>query len=76
MEQENRMQAMQPEESKSMDDKKNGGAAVSRKTDFIPNPLPGPKPHVKREMKFDYEVTPEKMRFDIEKPDRMYYDYD
>ena len=39
MEQENRMQAMQPEESKGSDDGKNGGVAVSRKTDFIPNPL-------------------------------------
>ena len=76
MEQENCMQAMQPEGSQSLDDRKNGAAAVSRKTDFIPNPLPGPKPHVKKEMKFDYEVTPEQMRFDIEKPDRMYYDYD
>lgn len=51
-------------------------AEVKQKTDFIPNPLPGPKPHVKKQMQYDYEVPPDRMRFDIETPDRMFYDYD
>jgi hypothetical protein len=41
---------------------------------YIKNPLPGPKPHVKKEMGYDYEVPPEKMNFDIENPERNYYD--
>lgn len=51
-------------------------AEVKQKTDFIPNPLPGPKPHVKKQMQYDYEVPPDKMHFDKEMPDRMFYDYD
>ncbi len=41
---------------------------------FIDNPLPGPKPHVKKEMKYDYEVPQDKMFFDIDKPINNYYD--
>ena len=41
---------------------------------FIHNPLPGPKPHVKKEMHYDYEVPADKMHFDIEKPGNNYYD--
>ncbi len=41
---------------------------------FIENPLPGPKPHVKKEMHYDYEVPEDKMYFDIEKPSNNYYD--
>lgn len=41
---------------------------------FIHNPLPGPKPHVKKEMHYDYEVPADKMHFDIEKPSNNYYD--
>ena len=32
------------------------------------------KPHVKKEMNYDYEVPPDKMFFDIDKPSRNYYD--
>ncbi|MBQ8199723.1 MAG: hypothetical protein IJZ76_09910 [Lachnospiraceae bacterium] len=41
---------------------------------FIENPLPGPKPHVKREMTYDYDVPEDKMHFDIEKPSNNFYD--
>lgn len=41
---------------------------------FIENPLPGPKPHVKKQMNYDYEVPEDKMHYDIEEPERMYYD--
>lgn len=47
-----------------------------RKTNFIPNPLPGPKPHVKRTMSYDYDIPADKMHFDIENPQKNYYDYD
>ena len=33
---------------------------------YIPNPLPLPKKHVKREIRFDYEPLPEQMDFDYE----------
>lgn len=41
---------------------------------FIENPLPGPKPHVKKEMTYDYEVPENKMFFDIETPEKNYFD--
>lgn len=41
---------------------------------FIDNPLPGPKPHVKKEMTYDYDVPEDKMHFDIEKPSNNFYD--
>lgn len=47
---------------------------AKRPVKFIKNPLPGPKPHVKKEMNYDYEVPPDKMFFDIDKPSRNYYD--
>lgn len=34
---------------------------AKRPVKFIKNPLPGPKPHVKKEMNYDYEVPPDKM---------------
>ncbi len=43
--------------------------------EYIKNPLPGPKPHVKKEMDYDYEVPPEKMKYDIENPHNNFYDY-
>ena len=43
---------------------------------YIQNPLPGPKPHVKKEMTYDYKIAQEQMHFDIENPDRNYYDYE
>ena len=47
---------------------------AKRPVKFIKNPLPGPKPHVKKEMNYDYDVPPDKMFFDIDKPSRNYYD--
>lgn len=42
---------------------------------YIPNPLPLPKKHEKKEMKFDYEPLPEQMKFDYEpKADEEDYD--
>ncbi|MGN0132841.1 MAG: hypothetical protein ACI4AA_10405 [Lachnospiraceae bacterium] len=38
----------------------------TKQTNFIPNPLPVPKRHSPREMSYDYEVTPDKMHYDIE----------
>lgn len=49
---------------------------VKKEVKYIQNPLPGPKPHVKREMTYDYEVPADKMHYDIENPSRNYYDYD
>ncbi|MCR4705520.1 MAG: hypothetical protein K5641_05590 [Lachnospiraceae bacterium] len=37
-----------------------------KKVKFIPNPLPVPKKHVKRELDFGKEVADEDMRYDIE----------
>ena len=45
---------------------------AKRPVKFIKNPLPGPKPHVKKEM--NYDLPPDKMFFDIDKPSRNYYD--
>lgn len=36
------------------------------RTNFIPNPLPVPKRHPRREMSYDYEVPPEQMHYDVE----------
>ncbi len=47
---------------------------IKKEIKFIENPLPGPKPHVKKEMNYDYEVAADKMYFDIEKPANNYYD--
>ena len=33
---------------------------------YIPNPLPLPKKHVKKELGFDYELMPEQMEFDLD----------
>lgn len=41
-------------------------AASSKAIQYIPNPLPLPKKHVKREIKFDYEPPLELMQFDHE----------
>ena len=35
-------------------------------TQFIKNPLPVPKRHVKKEMDYDFPVSEEKMHYDIE----------
>lgn len=45
-----------------------------KKVKLIKNPLPLPKKHEKREMEYDFEVKPEQMHFDIEHPEKNYYD--
>ena len=35
-------------------------------TQFIKNPLPVPKRHVKKEMDYDFPVSEDKMHYDIE----------
>ena len=45
-----------------------------KKVKFIENPLPGPKPHIKKEMNYDYEVPPDKMFFDNDQPSNNFYD--
>lgn len=41
-------------------------ARPNKNISFIPNPLPVPKRHVKREMGYDHDVTPDKMHYDVE----------
>lgn len=43
-------------------------------TQFIENPLPVPKRHVKKEMDYEYQIPEEKMHYDIEEPDKNYFD--
>lgn len=43
-------------------------------TQFIENPLPVPKRHVKKEMDYEYQVPENKLYFDIEEPEKNYYD--
>lgn len=43
-------------------------------TQFIENPLPVPKRHVKKEMDYEYQVPEDKMHYDIEEPEKNYYD--
>lgn len=43
-------------------------------TQFIENPLPVPKRHVRKEMTYDIEVPADKMNYDILIPDKNYYD--
>lgn len=44
------------------------------RTQFIENPLPVPKRHVKKEMDYEYQVPEEQMHYDIEEPDKNYFD--
>lgn len=39
---------------------------VAKKPRFLENPLPLPKKHIKKEMDYDYAVSPEKMHYDVE----------
>lgn len=39
--------------------------ATERKPKMIRNPLPGPKPHVTKELSYDYNPKPSEMEFDI-----------
>lgn len=41
---------------------------------FIENPLPLPKKHEKRELGYQYEVAPDKMKFDVEVKDNDDFD--
>lgn len=50
--------------------------AEKKPVKLIHNPLPGPKPHVKRNLSYEYDVPADKMHYDIENPDKMYYDYE
>ena len=44
-------------------------------TGFIKNPLPGPKPHVARELTYDYDFKDEDLDFDItDLKGKDYYD--
>lgn len=36
------------------------------KTNFIPNPLPVPKRHSRREMSYDHQVPADKMHYDVD----------
>ncbi len=36
---------------------------------YIPNPLPLPRKHVKKEIGFDFEPAPEMLEFDVELKD-------
>ena len=38
----------------------------AQKTNFIPNPLPVPKRHSRREMSYDHQVPADKMHYDVE----------
>ena len=51
-------------------------AATQEKTtaNYIENPLPLPKKHVKRELDYQYEVPEEKMKYDVEVADGDDYD--
>lgn len=59
-------------QAKVMEEGRNTTETVSveeqpvQQTNYIPNPLPLPKKHVKKEIKFDYEPLPEQMEFDYE----------
>lgn len=46
----------------AMDDSK---PTTERKPKMIRNPLPGPKPHVAKELSYDYNPKPSEMEFDI-----------
>lgn len=56
--------AKQVEETKSvaLDNTK---SVTERKPKMIRNPLPGPKPHVAKELSYDYNPKPSEMEFDI-----------
>lgn len=49
-------------------------AVPQQHTQFIENPLPVPKKHVKKEMDYEFLVPEDKMHYDIEEPDKNYFD--
>lgn len=58
----------------NLQDKTLNTAAAPSKPRFIENPLPLPKKHEKREIDYKYDVTEEKMKFDIEVDDNDDFD--
>lgn len=64
----------QQKEPEKEPEKKSGKEPEKKPVRYIENPLPGPKPHVKKQMGYDYEIPQDKMHFDIENPSRNYYD--
>ena len=52
----------------------NLGAATEGGTNYIENPLPLPKKHVKKEMDYQYDVAQEDMKYDVEVPENDDFD--
>ncbi len=48
--------------------------AGAEKVQFIENPLPLPKKHVRKEMNYQYDVAQEKMKYDVVVPDTDDFD--
>lgn len=46
----------------------------AKKVQLIHNPLPGPKPHVKKQMNYDYNVLEDQMHYDVEVDENDDYD--
>ena len=55
-------------------DLKEMGIKAEKPIKYIENPLPLPKKHVKREMDYQYQVTENQMKFDIEISDEDEFD--
>lgn len=51
-----------------MDNNNLYGQDNKTQTNFIPNPLPVPKRHSRREMSYDYTISADKMHYDVEVP--------
>lgn len=49
-----------------MDGNNTYGQGNGAQTNFIPNPLPVPKRHSRREMSYDYTISADKMHYDVE----------
>lgn len=49
-----------------MDNNNLYGQDGKTQTNFIPNPLPVPQRHSRREMSYDYTICGDKMHYDVE----------
>ena len=49
-------------------------STVEAKTNYIENPLPLPKKHVKKDMDYQYDVAQEDMKYDVEVSENDDYD--
>ena len=49
-------------------------STVEAKTNYIENPLPLPKKHVKKDMDYQYDVAQKDMKYDVEVPENDDYD--